>query len=673
MSNLSEILGDWTPPTEKIVSSPEVQAMEAIIDSGINPPDQIIMDGKLRRFNSDTKGRSKDGWYVFYGDGIPSGAFGCYKAGFKANFRADIGRKYTPQEEMSHLSRMKDAMAQRDAELERKHEIAAETVEEIWNSCIPATPDHPYLKRKGIQVHGARVTGDGRLVVPLFGEDGDLSSLQYIDADGGKLYHPGGATKAKSWQIGELKKTIYVAEGFATAATIKECTNDLVYVAYSASNIPNVVEMVRAKYGIGQDIVIVADHDQSGVGQKYADQASAKYGARVIVPPILGDANDYAQAGNDLSALLMPHDGSDIFKRLQIVFGDEISPDYRPPDELIEGLFTANGMSIVYGDSNSGKTFLVLTMAACIAMGIPFFGRQVEKGIVVYLACEAPASIMTRIQALKRYYGHSLDNLVVVPVPMNYFVSDHDAHDTIELIKEIEAVKKEKVRLMVGDTFARLISGANENSGEDVGPVMSRIDKVMTATKCPFLGIHHNGKDASKGARGWSGIRAYVDTEIEVVEKDGVRSFTVTKQRELPSKGETVYFKLHVMEMGITKFGKPATTCVALLDNQAQDAQPHKKPSKNDEALRTLERAWWASGAEIRNGAPYVSRSALRELLVQDGASQRTATNNTEASRKNGLIAPLINSKDIKPFEHGWIMSNQAQIDALMIMKNGQK
>jgi hypothetical protein len=52
--------------------------------------------------------------------------------------------------------------------------------------------------------------------------------------------------------------------------------------------------------------MIVADHDLSGVGQRYAEQASAKYGARMVMPPILGDANDYAQAGHNLVGLLMP-------------------------------------------------------------------------------------------------------------------------------------------------------------------------------------------------------------------------------------------------------------------------------------------------------------------------------------------------------------------------------
>jgi hypothetical protein len=240
-------------------------------------------------------------------------------------------------------------------------------------------------------------------------------------------------------------------------------------------------------------------------------------------------------------------------------------------------------------------------------------------------------------------------------------------------VRAIEVAKGKPVRLIIGDTLARMSAGANENSGEDMGPVMARFDQVATATGAAMMIIHHNGKDAARGARGWSGIRAHIDTEIEVSEKDGTRSVSVTKQRELPSKGETIYFKLEVIEMGTTKFGGPATTCVAVPDDDANATKPHKKPTKHDENVRTVERAWWASGAEEREGLPYISRSALRDLLVKDGASERTAKNKTEASRSDGLVAQLLNAGTLETFEHGWIFINQAQASAMLMQKNAPK
>ena len=680
MADLSNILGGpWSPPPEKIVASPESQLFDAIRSAGLEPPDELIFDGNLHRFKSGTKGSSKagdkSGWYVVFGDGIPAGRFGCWRAGIEGTWRADVGRKLTAAEEMANIKRMSEAKALREAALEKQRKEVSLVAETIWASSQAASPEHPYLKRKGIQPHGARITGDGRLIVPLFDKDGGLSTVQYIDNDGGKLYHPGGAAGGKFWMVGTMDESgvLYVAEGFATAATIHEITGRPCVVSYSASNIVPVTASLREMYGIGQDIVIVADHDKHGVGQKYADQASAKYGARVVIPPIEGmDANDYAQAGHDLHGLLVQHTGTDVLDKLKVVFGDQLGDDYEAPNELIEGLMTIGSLTVVYGDSNSGKTFWAMSVATAIATGKDCYGRKTDPGLVVYLASEAPASIRSRMQAIKKFYGCSLENLAMVPVPMNFYSGDQDARDVIELVRAIEAAKGQPVRLIIGDTLARMSSGANENSGEDMGPVMARFDQVATATGAAMMIIHHNGKDAAKGARGWSGIRAHIDTEIEVSEKGGIRSANVTKQRELPSKGETIYFKLEVIEMGITKFGAQATTCVAIQDNESANTQPHKKPTKHEENMRTMERAWWHSGAEERNGLPYISRSGLRDLLIKDGMSERTAKNKTEASRPDGLIAQMLNAGAIETFEHGWIFINDTQASALLMQKNGK-
>jgi len=676
MANLVHIFGgSWSPPPVPVLASPEQQFENALRDAGLDLPDKPIeFDGKMHRFKSGTKGTpgyDKSGWYIIFGNGIPAGQFGCWRSGIVANWRAEVSRQISPADEMAFARRMAEAKAAREIEQARKHEVAADVVDTIWSDCIGASPDHPYLKRKGIAPHGARVTGDGRLVVPLYDQDGTLASLQYIDSEGGKLYHPGGQTGGKFWVLGSMDEpgSIYVAEGFATAATIHQVTSRPVVVAYSASNLVPVTAIMRGLHPTS-DLVIVADHDKSGVGQRYAEQACAKHGARMVMPPDEGDANDYAQAGGDLLALLTQETGTAVFDKLQVVFGDQLSAEYEAPNELVEGLMTIGSSVVVYGDSNSGKTFWALSVATAIATGTLCYGRKTDPGLVIYLACEAPASIRARMQAIKKFHGCNLENLAMVPVPMNFYTGDQDAYDVIELVRSIEQMKGKPVRLIIGDTLARMSAGANENSGEDMGPVMARFDQVATATKAALMMIHHNGKDVAKGARGWSGIRAHIDTEIEVIEKDGIRMVNVTKQRELPSKGETIYFKLEVVEMGVSKFGNPATTCVAIPDDESTNNQSNKKPSKHDENVRMVERAWWASGTQERRGLPYLSRDGLRDLLIKDGMAERTARNKMDASRPDGIIAQLLNAGTLESCDGGWLFVNEVQLSVMLMQKN---
>lgn len=262
-------------------------------------------------------------------------------------------------------------------------------------------------------------------------------------------------------------------------------------------------------------------------------------------------------------------------KALEIQFADELPSDFDPPDELVQGLLTAGDASIFYGDSNSGKTFAVIDLACAVARGIPWMGRQTEPGLVVYLAAESPASVRRRLQAYQSFHGAQVPNFAIVESPIDLFDGSADTGQVIQLVKELEKQRGLKVRLLVGDTLARLSAGANENAAQDMGLVVRRIDRIRTECDAHFCLIHHSGKSAASGARGWSGIRAAVDTEIEVTDSPSGRCCEITKQRDLASKGDRIGFRLESVLLGTTKWGAAATSCVVL-----PSTAPERKTAK---------------------------------------------------------------------------------------------
>lgn len=249
---------------------------------------------------------------------------------------------------------------------------------------------------------------------------------------------------------------------------------------------------------------------------------------------------------------------------LQVVFAADLPSGFTPPDELVEGLLTECGGSVWYGESNSGKTFLLTSLGIAVALGEPWLGRRTERGIVVYIAAESPASIRARLQAFSAHHGVKVDDFAIVQGAVNLHENDADTEAIIRLIRDIERSRGRKVRLVVGDTLARLSAGANENSGEDMGVVLRRFDRIRTEGKAHFALIHHSGKNAAAGARGWSGIRAAVDTEIEVQDSPAGRCAEVTKQRDLAGKAERIGFRLEPVALGQTKWGKPASSCIVV-------------------------------------------------------------------------------------------------------------
>ena len=669
MADLSKVLGGpWAPPPEKLVAPPEAQLIDAMRAAGLEPPDEVLMDGKIHRFRSGTKGApghgDKPGWYLVFGDGIPAGRFGCWRAGMEVTWRADVGRKLTQTEEMSHAKRLAEAKALRDAALERQHQVASDTVEKIWTGAQAALPDHPYLAKKGIQTHGARATGDGRLVLPLYDEDGTLATLQYIDHEGGKLYHPGGQTGGKFWMVGSLDEpgTLFVAEGFATAATIHETTDRPVVVAYSASNLVPVTGTLREMYGATQDIVIVADHDQSGVGQRYAEQASAKYGARMVMPPILGDANDYAQAGHDLAGLLMP------IKDDWLIPADDFCAQPSPISWLVKRWIQSQALVMVHGPSGGGKTFVVLDWCLRMASGTEdWAGHKVRQGNVVYLAGEGHHGLRGRVAAWKHH--HKAGKLAM------WLSKDGcDLNTPTGYLKVVEQVRmlKDRPSVIVVDTLHRFLSG-DENSAQDAKTMLDACNALMQEFNCSVILVHHTGvaEEAQHRARGSSAWRGALDIEISIVPgKEGVPMQIVQRKSKDAELAETIHVELQQVAIpGWRDEDDQQVTSAVIVQAEAPTAP--KKESKLDAHRKAFENAWWGTGAEIREGLPYVSRSALKDKLAADGRKPRTIENDLSAAYPEKLIGALILSEIISPLEHGWMVIDDVQASAMMMRKGG--
>ena len=247
-----------------------------------------------------------------------------------------------------------------------------------------------------------------------------------------------------------------------------------------------------------------------------------------------------------------------LVRRLDYVLADTLDDGDREfDDELVEGTVGRAAMAVLYGDSNSGKTFLAIDMAASICRGVPWLGRNTDGGLVLYLATEAAASVRMRLRAYQRHHRLRVPGFVIVQSPINLFDGEADVRAVLALVETLEQEHGAKVALIVADTLARISSGANENSGEDMGIVLRNAEAIRAAIDATLLWIHHTGKDAAKGMRGWSGMRAAIDTEIEVTadEATGLRTAEITKQRDLPGKGDRVGFRLEPVHLGFNRWG----------------------------------------------------------------------------------------------------------------------
>jgi hypothetical protein len=276
--------------------------------------------------------------------------------------------------------------------------------------------------------------------------------------------------------------------------------------------------------------------------------------------------------------------------------------------DFVEGVLIEGAMSVVYGESNTGKTFWITDLALHVAAGKEWRGREVERGAVLYLALEGSHGIRNRIAAFKAC--HELADaalpFAIVTVGLNLLDPEADATAVIATCRAIAARFDVPVRLIVVDTLSRAMSGGNENAPEDMGALVKTGDLLRQATGAHINYVHHSGKDSAKGARGHSLLRAATDTEIEITADGKSRQAEVRKQRDLEG-GDVWRFELAPVVLGTNRRGKDVSSCVVkAIDEHAPGGAPvrHHLKGHNKRALEVLNDLVAQSGQPGHPGVP---------------------------------------------------------------------
>lgn len=226
---------------------------------------------------------------------------------------------------------------------------------------------------------------------------------------------------------------------------------------------------------------------------------------------------------------------------------------------IIKGVLPQAGLAVVYGASGSGKSFAVLDMSFAIARGQDWRGKRTKQGRVAYIAAEGAEGFRKRLAAYAMH--HSVDLATVPMAVLDGAPNLMELKDAKDLAAGVLASGGADV--IVVDTFAQTTAGANENSGEDVGKALGHCKRLHELTGALVVLIHHSGKDASKGARGWSGLRAAADAEIEILREGNVRSIRLSKNKD-GEDGLLWGFALDTVQLGVDEDLDPITSCVVV-------------------------------------------------------------------------------------------------------------
>jgi len=219
---------------------------------------------------------------------------------------------------------------------------------------------------------------------------------------------------------------------------------------------------------------------------------------------------------------------------------------------LTNSLLTRHGFSVMYGPPGCGKTFVALDIALSVAAGRDFHDMATDQGAVLYIAGEGVGGLGKRVKAWINNRGagcveHELP-FYILPTAVN-FAGSGDVEKLLATIDELES-QSGQFSLVVIDTVARALLGADENSATDMGKFVKACDTIKEHTKAAVLGIHHSGKDGGKGMRGSSALLGAVDTSIAVKKSVDVITLSTEKQKDA-EPADDMLFKMNVAEVGL--------------------------------------------------------------------------------------------------------------------------
>ncbi len=309
------------------------------------PVEKIVADNSWQRLSIDG-GKDEDEWYIAHAGVSVRGnswlmcSFGTFAGGFQqfGTFKSwdnDIDLSLEERKEHERgFTAWKEKNKEQTAKAERER---IQKSQDIWKNSSEEPLDQMghlgYLSLKKIGRYGIRFShtsfNDGTkefpqwnhystILIPLRNIDGEIQAVQHIRADGKKRIY--GPKKGNFHIIGDVthNSCIYIAEGYATAASVYEAKRIPTVVGFDCGNLDPVITTLRKKYS-KNSIVILGDDDvetEGNPGRTKAEAVAKKYRCKVLFPVF---PEDFRLPPNPSGERKRPTDWND----LHVYFGVE--------------------------------------------------------------------------------------------------------------------------------------------------------------------------------------------------------------------------------------------------------------------------------------------------------------------------------------------------------------
>lgn len=293
----------------------------------------------------------------------------------------------------------------------------------------------------------------------------------------------------------------------------------------------------------------------------------------------------------------------------------DLTKNISAPDYLIDELIEMDTNGAIIGASAVGKSFVAISMAASVATGTMFAGKDVQQGAVLYLAGEGMNGITRRFAGWMKHTGIQIPRGSIHVSNKTIYM---DAEGASTLLSETPDMEQ-GIKLVVIDTLARHMTG-EENSNRDMSAFIAEVDKIREEHGCVVLIVHHTGHSSDKSHRGRGASAFYASLDFEFLlngDKKGAGTIEGTKNKEGAIYPKRAFSLVPVELDGITNTkGGPVTTAVVEWNDFCEGPSDADKVKKHSKAYLSLKNAlnehYDYSGITIEKWREYSYRNSDR-------------------------------------------------------------
>ncbi len=231
-------------------------------------------------------------------------------------------------------------------------------------------------------------------------------------------------------------------------------------------------------------------------------------------------------------------------------FGDLVA-DTSAPEFLVYPILERDAVGILFGDSQSFKSFLAVELGTAIASGSDRHGWLVKPGAVFFIVGEGQGGFRRRLRAQQIHHGLPDElPLFVRTLPMELI----EAGDTLAvatLIREAAKAAGVEPALIVIDTLSQNAGAVDENSNSDVARLLSNVSAYLReAFQACVLLVHHVGHGSKDRTRGAHALMANVDFALRLERRENSDTTVLfsAKVKDGP-EWEPVAFEAHAVEL----------------------------------------------------------------------------------------------------------------------------